>query len=335
MRKKLGALIITASLLSGILSGCTIGNTEIVLDMNDVGRNDVFSINGMDCSKEEARLYLSNYQNIYGYEYGIDLWKHDFGDIPEEETLEYYVKEVTLAELANVFCMNQLAKEQGITLSEEEKQLVSQAAEEYYELLNKEERKYMGIDKGELEDFYEKYALAQKFYQSLTNGVNEEVSDDEARVVLIQQIFVKDESTARVVQQKLSNGTDFSALADNYNEAERMEVHLSRGVYSETIDNTVFNMDDNEISGMIKTEDGYYFIKCLDKFVEDMTEANKENIVEQRRKEHFENVFGSFIENSDFDLNEGVWDSITVDISGTITTDSYFEVYEKYFANIQ
>jgi len=94
-------------------------------------------------------------------------------------------------------------------------------------------------------------------------------------------------------------------------------------------------MDDNEISGMIKTEDGYYFIKCLDKFVEDMTEANKENIVEQRRKEHFENVFGSFIENSDFDLNEGVWDSITVDISGTITTDSYFEVYEKYFANIQ
>ena len=89
-----------AVLLSGVLSGCTIGDTEFVLDKNDVGRNDIFSINGMDCSKEEIKLYLCNYQNIYGYEYGIDLWAHDFGDIPEEESLEAYIKEVTLAELA-------------------------------------------------------------------------------------------------------------------------------------------------------------------------------------------------------------------------------------------
>lgn len=331
MKKKLGVLIMTATLLSTVLSGCTIGNTEFVLDMNDVGRNDVFSINGVDCTKEEVRLYLCNYQNIYGYEYGIDLWQHDFGDIPKEESLEAYVKEVTLAELANIFCMNQLAEEQAISLTEEELQWVSQAAEEYYDSLSKDERKYMGIDKVELKECYEKYALAQKFYQTLTQGVNEEVSDDEARVVLIQQIFVKEESTAKVVKQKLNNGTDFGSLASNYNEAEAIEIHLARGVYSAEVDNVVFNMDNDEISGMIKTDNGFYFIKCLNKYVEDMTEANKENIIVQRRKEQFDDVFQKFIQNSDFDLNERVWDSITVDVSGTITTDSYFEVYDKYF----
>ena len=332
MKKKFGVLIMTAALLSGVLSGCTIGNTEFVLDKNDVGRNDVFSINGVDCTKEEVKLYLCNYQNIYGYEYGIDLWQHDFGDIPEEETLESYVKEVTLAELANIFCMNQLAEEQQITLTEEEMKLVSQAAEDYYDSLSKDERKYMGIDKTELKAFYEKYALAQKLYQTLTQGVNEEVSDDEARVVLIQQIFVKDESTARIVQQKLNNGTDFGSLASNYNEAEAIEIHLARGVYPSKVDNVVFNMDDNDVSGLIETEDGFYFIKCLDKYVEDMTEANKQNIIVQRRKEQFDDVFQQFIQSSDFDLNERVWESITVDTSGVITTDSYFEVYDKYFS---
>lgn len=331
MRKRIGGLILVVSLLSAMLTGCTIGNTEFVLDMNNVGRNDVFSINGVDCTKEEVRLYLCNYQNIYGYEYGIDLWQYDFGDIPEEETLEYYVKEVTLAELANIFCMNQLAKKQEISLTDEEKDLVNQAADEYYKSLTKEELKYMGIDKGELKDFYEKYAIAQKLYKTLTQGVNEEVSDDEARVVLIQQIFVKDEADARLVQQKLSEGADFASLASNYNEADSIEIHLARDTYPEEVDRIVFNLDDNEVSGMIETEDGYYFIKCLDKFVEDMTEANKENIIVQRRKEQFDDVFREFIENSDFDLNEKVWESITIDTSGAITTDSYFEIYDKYF----
>ncbi len=331
MKKRLGALIVTVTLLSGILSGCTIGNTEFVLDMNNVGRNDVFSVNGVDCTKEEVRLYLCNYQNIYGYEYGINLWQYDFGDIPEEESLEAYVKEVTLAELANIYCMNQLAKEQGITLSEEEEKLVSQSADEYYESLSKEERKFIGLDKSELKEFYEKYAIAKKFYSTLTQGVNEEVSDDEARVVLIQQIFVKDKTDADVVAQKLAEGSDFGNLASNYNEASSIEVHLARGTYSDEVDAVVFNLDDNEISKMLETEEGYYFFKCLDKYVEDLTEANKETIIVQRRKEQFDDVFQAFIENSDFDLNERVWESITVDTSGIITTDSYFEVYEKYF----
>lgn len=319
------------ALFAGTVSGCTIGNTEFVLDVNNVGRNDVFSINGASCTKEEARLYLCNYQNLYGYEYGIDLWQHDFGDIPEEETLEYYVKEVTLMELANIFCMNQLAEEQEITLTEEEKEFVSQASEEYYASLSKEELEYIGIDKGELKKYYEKYALAQKFYLSLSQGVNEEVSDDEARVMHVQQIFVKKEADAKTIVEKLNEGVDFLTLATTYNEAEQMERHIARGAYSNEIEKIVFNLENGEVSGVIKTEDGYYVIKCLDKFVEDLTEANKEKIIVQRREKQFKDVFGGFVLSSDFDLNEKVWDSIEIDTSGNIKTDSFFAVYDKYF----
>ena len=68
----------------------------------------------------------------------------------------------------------------------------------------------------ELKSIYERYAIAQKVYNTLTRGVNEEVSDDEARVIRIQQIYVKSEETARVVQQKLRNGSGFDVDVDDW-----------------------------------------------------------------------------------------------------------------------
>jgi len=331
MKKKLGILMLSVSLLSSTLTGCTIGNTEFVIDLNNVGRNDVFSINGYECTKEEAKLYLCNYQNLYGYEYGIDLWQYDYSAMDEDKTLEAYVKEVTLAQLANVMCMNQLAEEYDMTLTEEENVLLSKVVDEYYDSLSKEEISYIGLDKGELQEFYANYAIAQKLYKELTQGINEEVSDDEARVILIQQIYVKNEADAKAVQKKLKKGDDFASVASNYNEANAIEIHLARGTYAQAVDDVAFHLGNEEQSGMITTEDGYYFIKCLDKYVEDMTEANKEKIVVKRRKEQFDDVFQEFIENSEYEINEKLWADVKVDTSGNIKTKSFFSTYDKYF----
>ena len=331
MKRKFITLCIAVALFSSTLTGCTIGNTEIVLNMNSVGRNHVFSINGNKCTKEEARLYLCNYQNIYGSAYGLNLWDYDYSKIEEGASLEDYVKDVTLSELANIMCMEQLAKQQELTLTEEELQKVNAAADEYYKSLSRKEISYIGLDKNELKSFYEKYALAQKLYNSLTQGINEEVSDDEARVIRIQQIYVKSEETATQVQQKLANGEKFDSLASNYNEAGVIERNLARGEYPEVVDNVVFHLDNGEESDMITTEQGYYFIKCLNKFDEELTEANKENIIVKRRKEQFDDKYIEFVETSQFELNESVWDDIKVDTSGDIKTSSFFEVYEKYF----
>lgn len=319
------------SIFTSMLTGCSIGGTEFVIDLNNAGRNDVFSINGKDCKKDEARVYLCNYQNIYGSAYGIDLWQYDYSNMTIDGSLEDYVKELTVVELSNVMCMNQLAEQMEISLTSEEQKLVSKATDEYYKSLSREELRYMGIDKMELKAIYERYAIAQKVYNTLTRGVNEEVSDDEARVIRIQQIYVKSEETARVVQQKLRNGSGFDVVANSYNEAGTIERNVSRGEYDSVVENAAFNLDDGEESSMIVADNGYYFIKCLNKYVEDLTEANKMNIIEKRKKEQFDDVFYEFIDNSTFELNEKVWDSVKVDTSGVITTNSFFEVYDKYF----
>lgn len=331
MKKRFGILVILVSLFLGLLTGCSIGNTQIIIDLNNTGRNDVFSINGTDCTKDEARLYLCNYQNIYGSAYGLDLWQYDYSNMDVEMTLEEYVKELTIVELSHVICMNQLAEELEMVLTAEEEQLVAKATDEYYKSLSRDELRYIGIDKIELKEIYTRYAIAQKLYQTLVEGVNEEVSDDEARVIHIQQIFVKSEDVAKVVEQKLRSGSGFDIVASNFNEADVIERNLTRGEYDKIVEDIAFNLDDGEEAWKIKTDEGYYFIKCLDKFVEELTESNKSNIILKRRQEQFDNIFYEFINNSTFELNEKVWDKVEIDTSGKITTDSFFEVYEKYF----
>ena len=82
---------------------------------------------------------------------------------------------------------------------------------------------------------------------------------------------------------------------------------------------------------MIITHQGYYFVKCLNKFEAEMTEENKLTIIANRRKEQFEDVFDGFVAASIYDFDKVAWEDIDLDISGNITTDSFFEVYDKYF----
>jgi len=113
-----------------------------------------------------------------------------------------------------------LAKEQEISLTEEEMENVKRAAKTYYDSLSQAEKTYTGAGLADLEGMYEDYALANKVYHVLTEGVNAEVSDDEARIMEAMQIYLKDENKAGEVKEKLSDGEDFAAVASNYIWAE-------------------------------------------------------------------------------------------------------------------
>ena len=320
---------IAALLLSTVLlTGCTIGDTEYVFYEQKVDDRTVFSINSEKCSIAEIMIYLCNYKNIYGNSYGIRLWEK------EELTasLEEYVRGVTLAESGRVICMYELAKEQEIGLTEEETEKVEKTASEYYASLSEEETAFMNVKESDIALAYEHYAVAMKLYETLTEGVNEEVSDDEARVIRVNQIYVQDEETAGKVAEKLESGEEFEAVAGTYNKAESMETTIARGEYPKEVEQIAFSLDNGTMSGMIATEEGYFFIKCISKLEPELTEANKSVIVLQRRKEQFDDLYQDYVDRTDFVLNEELWNGITLDGAEEIHTDSFFEIYNKNFS---
>ena len=323
-RKWIQMIPVTIAMLM-CLGGCQIGNRQIVVS-GSLSDKQVFKIGSATCGVKEAKVYLTNYQNIYGTAYGLNLWEHDFGD----DSLTQYVKDITLEELTHVVCMDLLAESQEVSLSEEENADVASAAKEYYASLSEDEIAYLAVTESDIAEYYAHYALAQKLYRSLTNGVNDEVSDDEARVIEIMQIYVTDETKAAEVLSKLKNGDDFASVANNYNQLSSIQVTVSRDELPAEVEKVAFDLDNGEISDEIPVDHGYYFIKCLNKYDEELTEANKSNIVEKREKEAFDDIYNEYVSGLSSYLNQNLWDELELDTDASIATDSFFEVFEKY-----
>lgn len=329
-RSSLGVTLCGIGLaLSLLVSGCSIGGKEVVVS-EAMTNHQLFKIGTTTCSLKEAKVYLVNYQNIYGTAYGLNLWEHDFGD----DSLKDYVKNITMQELTQVISMDQLAKSRELELSEEEKNRMAQAAEEYFASLTEEEKDYMGVSESDIQDYYEHYALAQKLYTSLTGAVNEEVSDDEARVMELMQIYVSDSTKADEVAARLAAGEDFASVANNYNEAGSIQITASRDDLPAEVSATAFQMDNDQMSGKIEAENGFYFIKCLNKYNQELTEANKTNIVEKREKEAVDDVYNEYTESLTSSINEKVWDALEPETGSGMQTNSFFETFYHYW-NLQ
>ena len=155
-----------------------------------------------------------------------------------------------------------------------------------------------------------------------------EVSDDEARIMEAMQIFVKGRKKSKEVEKKLKEGEDFAAVASNYNMKPEIEITFGRGVLPKEVEEAAFELENEEISDGIKTEDGFYFIKCINKFNEALTDDNKSNIVAAREKAAFDDVYEEFVSGLSSKLNEEVWDDVTLLTDGSIRTDSFFQVIE-------
>ena len=329
-RSSLGVTLCGIGLaLSLLVSGCSIGGKEVVVS-EAMTNHQLFKIGTTTCSLKEAKVYLVNYQNIYGTAYGLNLWEHDFGD----DSLKDYVKNITMQELTQVISMDQLAKSRELELSEEEKNRMAQAAEEYFASLTEEEKDYMGVSESDIQDYYEHYALAQKLYTSLTGAVNEEVSDDEARVMELMQIYVSDSTKADEVAARLAAGEDFASVANNYNEAGSIQITASRDDLPAEVSATAFQMDNDQMSGKIEAENGFYFIKCLNKYNQELTEANKTNIVEKREKEAVDDVYNEYTESLTSSINEKVWNALELETGSGMQTNSFFETFYHYW-NLQ
>lgn len=292
----------------------------------ELSDQEVFSINGKGCTLAQAKIFLTNYQNLYGTAYGVNLWEHDFGD----NSLEKYVKDLSISQMAQIMSMDFLAEQEEVALTQEENGRIEDAAEAYYDSLNEAELSYMGISQEDVEEVYRQYGLANKLYQYLTSGISDEVSDDEARVMEVQQIFVTSKEAADEVMARLADGSDFMTVAGTYNESGQVETNLSRGQLPQAVEEVVFDLLPDEVTECLQADGGYYVIKCINNYNQELTDASKQVILEKRRKEAFEDVYEDFIAQLPSVFNEELWDSVELVNSDEITTSSFFEVYESY-----
>lgn len=343
-RRLLGILISIMLLIS--LNGCK-DNTEIVLTTGFY-ENEVFRIEGMSCYTPEVMIYLTNIRNQYENVFGEEIFAQSIDGISIEES----IKQTVLARIAKIKMMNLMAEYYEITLDERELELAETAAAEYYQSLSAEEIASMdGATQETVQQLYEEYALANKVYQYLVQEVNQEISDDAARTVTVQQIFLsatydrgngeradvsaQEKETvylqAEKICERIADGEDFALLASEYSDAEDLEAYYRKGDHDEALVEAVFQLAEDEVSEIIEGEDGYYIFRCVSTYDMEQTEARKREIIRERQQEVFGQIYTMFIGDKRCYLNEELWNTVSFTQQASGATSNFFDIYEKYF----
>lgn len=320
-------LCLAACVLAGGPAGCShFENTEIVLTTG-LTEHQLFKVGSCVCTLPEAMIYVMDYQRQYESVYGVEMWEHDFGGI----TLEEYVKNIIVSQLAAMKAVTLLAKEYGVELSEAETETVKKAAKEYYSSMGSDAVKYMGLKQEDVESLYYDHVLSRKVYQEITKDVNTEVSDDEARIITVQQIRLDSRESAEDILEKLSEGKEFMTLASAYSQDSQISYTFGRGEKDAAYEEAAFGLENEGVSGIVEGEDGFYILKCVNNFDREATEANKITMVERRRDEIFSGVYEELVANTPSEFNTRVWEQVHFEDLGEELPGSFLEVYGRYF----
>lgn len=330
-----------------MLSMCACKDSERgkVVFTTALGKDEVFRIGEVSCTYPEYMLYLTNIQNKYEKVYGQQIWGVRYGDI----TFEDNVKDIVLAQIAQMKSVYLLAQEKGVNLTEEEEGLLREGAAQYYASLSQAERETLQVTEDIIFCLYRENALADKVYREIVSQVNPEISDDEARTVTVDQIFLKNyfvDSKGEVIEytremkenkikllqeirEKVESGeTGFAEMAGRYNEEESIRISFKKGEKEARLEEAAFHMQTDQVSEVIETSEGYYLLKCITTFDRKETDANKLLLIEERKKEAFGNEYDDFVNTLARKLNDSLWQKIELIHMQEVDTDNFFEVYE-------
>ncbi len=342
--KRLLAGILTALLF---LTGCSkLADKDIQFTVG-LNEDQLFKIGRETATVPEAMIFVTTQKNIYEKAYGSEIWDIDLSN----GTFETYVRESLQNFLAQMKCMVLMAADRGIELTEEEKRLAKEAADAYYGKLSEADIAYMKLTPGTAKSVYEQYCLANKLVEELTKDVNVEVSDSEARIIQVEQILIKTyavdangnqaplseedkaakRQTAEEALHKAESGTDFSVLAESYNEGDAVNYKVGRGEFPESFEEAAFALSDGELSGIVETEYGYHIIKCIEDYDMEGTEMHKKEIAERKKSEAFSKVYDTFTAGLTAEYNKAAWDQIRFTGEARAEGADFYEEYKAVF----
>ncbi len=344
--KRLAAAMLSVLML---LAGCgKSGSTTKVVLTTGFAKDEVFKIESMSCRVPEIMLYLTTVQNEYEEVFGEQIFEVSQNGV----TLQDNLKETVLARIAQIKTLNLMAQERKVTLDDAEKSSVKAAADTFYASLNEKEIETLNLSEKLILQMYTEYALAEKVYARIIQDINPEISDDEARMVTVEQIYIRTYTTdgsgkrveyaeatktaayneAKEAYALATDGAhDFESVAAQYSEYADIQTSIGKGQVSKELEDVVFNMSTGEISNIIEDEDGYHILKCLSTYNREETDRNKQTIMEERKKEVFGEEYDSYVETLTRTLNEKLWKEITCVQDPEVTTSDFFKVFDSYF----
>ena len=334
--KKLTGALLAGLLGASFLTGCskTVDGTQPLLTS---GEDTVTVGTGNLMLRMNQATMLSYYSMMGSGTTGI--WSQDAGN---GETYGDTTKKNVLDELENMLVQKQHAADYDVTISEEEHSKIEEAAKAFMDANTEETIQSLSVSQSDVESLLELYTYQTKMYDPMVADVDTNVEDSEAAQSKITycRIDISDTqnddgtTTPLTDEEKQEKKEQAQAILDQLqaspDPASADMDAIAKGVNEDlsAVDNTFGDDDtllddklkeaaktlqDGQVYGEVVEGENAYFVVRMDSVLDrEATDQEKENIVEERQQEAYNDLLKEWKEDTDITVNEKEWEKVTL-----------------------
>lgn len=277
----------------------------------------------------QIMLVVATEKNRYSEVYSDQVWQIPMDQ--EGTTFQEYLLEQVRHFLEEVKIMNLMADQQEIMLTNQEQERLQELTKDFYESLTEADLSYIGISQEEVYQLYLEYYRAGRLVEELTKDVDLEISDSEAKVIVVQEIQVSDHEEAQKLHtQVMTEGVDFASLARAVSQGEQVQKMVGRKERSQEYEDVVFQLSEGEIGPIIREGDSFFIVKCIQDYDEEATLARKQKLSLERKNRVFRKAFDAFASHYTVNMGGDIWSRISLGEKESSGTSDFFEWYTDY-----
>lgn len=336
---KRAAAVTAAGVLAAVsVTGCS-GSTDTDAVVATVGDEEIT----LGVANFYARLTQGEYETYYASMMGMtaeDMWAQEYD---EDTTFEEQIKDSVMESLEDMYVLSQHAADYDIALTEEEESAISDAAEQFEADNTDAAKEAVSGYKKDIEKVLELVTIQNKMDSAMKEGVDEEVSDEEAAQKSMQYVLFSytttddsGNSTELTDEEKEELKTTAQSLADRTAAGEEFATvaeELGAEAQTATFDSesTSPNEDliaaadalqnEGDVTELVETDSGIYVAELTSLLDREATDAEKESIVEQRRQDQFDSLLEEWKDAIEIEVNDRVWNKVDfIDQGVTVVT---------------
>ena len=322
MKKRAVILLLAGLLAAGSLIGCgSLEDSDVVATVNDT---DITA----GVANFLARYTQAQYETYYAGYMGDDMWS---GEGEDGETYQDTVKDSILESLENMYLMEQHMDEYEVSLSDEEKNAIKEAASEFDSANGLSEKEKVSGSTDNVERVLELLTIQKKVQDAIEAGADTEVSDEEAAQKSMQYVvfpFTTTDEEGNSVDLTDEEKEELKATAESFaaGAAGAADFAAYAAQQGQTSQDATFDgetttlptqlveaadaLGEGETTGLVEGDNGYYVARVTSLLDREATDAKKQEIVSQRQQELLDDTIDGWREDADIEVHEKVWDKV-------------------------
>lgn len=275
-----------------------------------------------------ARFSQANYDGSYVSYYGTEYWGWEISE-DSDDTMEDSVKDSIVESIKIMYLLEEHMTDYDVEITEDELAAMEEAAKQFMSDNSEKAIKQLGATEEYVKEMLRLYTIQQKMTEAIQEETEITVTEEDAAQRTFSYIKVATsgtDSSGNKIEYTEDELKDLEAEVKTFAEGAKEDFDTaatdkgytvstySYGEDEETMDEAVITAADalkeGEVSEMITAEDGYYVIRLDSEYDEKATATKLENLIEEQKSEHYDDVTKAYVEEASFELNEDEWKKV-------------------------